>query len=198
MSVLFSEASGQDSSRTARKPREYNRLFQFALFPGISTNGIHSGFYQNDFSLNLFGGLSAANRIFELGLVTNVELNSVTGIQIAGLANIIGTNTFLNLTISEQRALEHADFESNRQGIQPAGFLNHVRNNAKGVQLSGGFNPVGFDYKGVQFAGLGNLVGGQATGFQIAGLFNMAADGMGGIQISSLFIARMVSLQVHR
>jgi hypothetical protein len=171
---------------SAKKPREYNRSFQLAFFPGISTNGISSGSYTNDFSINLFGGLSAGNRIFELGLVTNVELNSVSGIQLAGLANIVGANTFLNMTLPEQRELERSGFKSNQQGIQLAGLLNYVRIDGKGLQVSGGFNIVGFDFIGVQLAGLGNRSGGQAQGFQISGLYNLAEDGMGGVQISSL------------
>lgn len=157
------------------------------MFPGMSTNGINSGSYTNNFSINIFGGLSAGNRIAEVGLISNSELNSVTGIQFAGLANIIGPNTFLNLTLSEQRELEHVGFESNQQGIQVAGFLNYVRNNAKGIQLSGGFNIVGFDFTGLQIAGIGNSSGNYVAGFQIAGLYNLAEEGMGGPQISTLF-----------
>jgi hypothetical protein len=144
----------------------------------MSTNGINSGSYTNNFSVNIFGGLSAGNRIFELGFVSNSELNSVTGIQFAGLANIIGANSFLNLTLSEQRELEHAGFESNQQGIQIAGFLNYVRMNAKGIQLSGAFNIAGFDFTGIQLAGLGNSSGDYVTGIQIAGLYNIAEKGM--------------------
>jgi hypothetical protein len=183
--VSFLKSSGQKA--TASKPREYTRAFQLGIFPGISTNGISSGSYVNDLSINLLGGLSAGNRILELGLVSNSVLNSVTGIQIAGLANIIGANTFLNLTLSEQRALEHADFESNQHGIQVAGFLNYVRSNAKGIQLSGAFNIVGFDFTGVQLAGLGNSSGNYVSGFQIGGLYNLAEKGLGGTQVSTLF-----------
>jgi hypothetical protein len=176
-SVTFSQA---------RKPRELKKGFQFSLFPGISTNGISSGSYINKFSLNLFGGLSAGNRIFEAGLVTNINLDSVTGIQIAGLANIVGANTFLNLTVSEERELQHAGFESNSHGIQAAGFLNYVRNNTKGIQIAGAFNIVGFDFNGFQLAGIGNSAGSYAQGFQIAGLYNIADEGIGGVQVSML------------
>lgn len=185
--LILSASKSFSQSSISNKPREYKRLFQLSLFPGISTNGINSGSYENDFSINLFGGLSAGNRIFELGLISNTALNSVTGIQIAGLANIVGTNSFLNLTISEQRELEHAGFESNHQGIQVAGFLNYVRMNSKGAQVSLAFNIVGLDFKGFQFAGLGNSSGNYAQGFQLAGLYNLAEEGMGGIQLSALY-----------
>jgi hypothetical protein len=170
----------------ARKPREFKKSFQLSLFPGISTNGINSGSYINKFSLNLFGGLSAGNRIFEAGLISNINLDSITGIQFAGLANIVGANTFLNLTVSEERELEHAGFKSNSHGIQLAGFLNYVRNNALGIQLSGAFNIVGFDVTGFQLAGIGNSAGGYAQAIQIAGLYNIADEGIGGVQVSIL------------
>jgi hypothetical protein len=185
--IFFVLAAPESVSQTsvARKPREYKRIFQLAFFPGISTNGISSGSYTNDFSINLFGGLSAGNRIFELGLISNAELNSVSGIQMGGLANIVGANTFLNLSIAGERELEQAGFESNQKGIQLAGLINYVRINSKGIQISSGFNSVGYDFTGVQLAGLGNRSG-QAQGFQIAGFYNVAEDGMGGVQISSL------------
>ena len=54
-------------SQVKKKIRSYEKVLQFSLFPGISTNGIESGSYYNKFSFNLFGGLSAGNRILELG-----------------------------------------------------------------------------------------------------------------------------------
>ena len=123
-----------------KKLREYESVFQLSLFPGISTNGISSGFYYNQYSLNLFGGLTAGNRNFEIGLITNSHFKSSTGIQLAGFANIIGANAFVNLTQSEERALIHDGFEVNNKGIQIAGMVNYVLNHASGIQFAGGFN----------------------------------------------------------
>jgi hypothetical protein len=184
--LRFFISSSLPAQPLTKKPRGYKSLFQLSLFPGISTNGINTGFFINDYSINIFGGLSAGNRIFEAGLISNLNLNSVTGIQLAGLANIVGTNSFFNLTLSEERELQHDGFESNSQGIQAAGFLNYVRNHSKGIQLSGAFNMVGFDFKGFQLAGLGNSSGGYAQAIQLAGLYNLAEEGIGGIQISTL------------
>src|SRR5687767_2431770 len=139
------------NAQVKKKIREYEKGFQFSLFPGISTNGISSGSYYNNYSVNLFGGLSAGNRILELGLITNSNMKTTTGIQIAGFANIVGTNAFINLTLSEERALINSeDFEVNRKGIQIAGFLNYVLNHASGIQFSGGLNVVGNNFKGIQ------------------------------------------------
>jgi len=175
-----------------KKIRVYEKTLQLSLFPGISTNGIESGSYYNKFSLNLFGGLSAGNHILELGALTNINLKSVTGIQVAGLANVVGANAFVNLSQSEERALINAeDFEANGQGIQFSGMLNFVRNNMKGIQFAGLLNVVGGDIKGFQFAGIGNSAGnntgGTSAAIQIAGFYNLAKEGLGGIQVSSLF-----------
>jgi hypothetical protein len=170
-----------------KKIREYERTFQFSLFPGISTNGIASGSYFNRYSLNLFGGLTAGNRNLEIGLLTNSHFKSSSGIQLAGLANILGANAFVNLTLSEERALIHDDFEVNNEGIQVAGVLNYVLNNSKGIMITGGFNHVGNDFRGFQLAGVGNSAGGFSVGVHLAGFYNLAKESVGGVQISSLF-----------
>lgn len=158
-----------------------------SLFPGISTNGIWSGSYINNFSLNLFGGLTASNRNLEIGLITNSHFRSSSGLQFAGMANIIGANAFVNLTQSEERALIHDGYEVNNKGIQVAGFLNYVLNHATGAQISGAFNHAGNDFNGLQVAGIGNSTGGFSVGVHVAGFYNLANESMAGMQISALF-----------
>lgn len=178
-------------SQVKKKIREYERTFQFSLFPGISTNGIYSGSYFNRFSLNLFGGLSAGNRILEISPITNVNLKSSTGIHLAGLANIIGTNAFINLSMAEERELIKGDFESNGKGIQVAGFLNYVRNHSSGIQLAGVLNAVGGDFKGIQIAGIGNSGGNSTNGFseglQLSGIYNISRQSIAGFQLTGFF-----------
>jgi hypothetical protein len=170
-----------------KKIRLYERSFQFSLFPGISTNGIASGSYINNFSMNLFGGLTASNKIFEVGIISNSHFRSSSGIQIAGLANIIGANAFVNLTLSEERALMHDNYEVNNTGIQVAGLLNYVLDHATGSQVSGGLNHVGGNFKGFQFAGIGNSTGGTSVGVHVAGFYNLAKKSVGGVQVSTFF-----------
>jgi len=175
-----------------RPVREYSSTFQFSLFPGISTNGIYSASYHNTVSFNLFGGLSAGNTLFELSPVTNVNLKRSNGIQLAGLANIVGANAFVNLTVSEERNLINVqDFESNFQGIQLAGMLNYVRDHAFGIQIAGLFNVVGGDSRGFQLAGIGNTAGkgtnGFSSGVQLAGLYNVSRESISGFQVSAIF-----------
>jgi hypothetical protein len=177
----------QDTTKVKPKRlRIYERTFQFSLFPGISSNGIYSGSFINKYSINLFGGLSGGNRIFELGVVTNMNLQSANGIQMAGLANIIGSNAFINLTQSEERAMIHDGFESNFKGIQLAGFLNYVRTNSEGIAFAGAFNITGFDVGGFQLAGISNIAGGNVAAAQLSSLFNFSGGNTGGLQVSAL------------
>jgi hypothetical protein len=166
---------------------EYKSNFQVSLFPGISTNGTRSGSYLNQYSFNVFGGLSGGNRILEASPFSNINLRSNTGIQFAGLANIVGANAFVNLTISEERDLMHEDFQCSVKGIQISGLLNYVRDNFSGIQFTGLLNAVGNDFKGVQLSGLGNSAGGFLVGFQLASLYNVAKESIAGIQLSALF-----------
>lgn len=187
-SVKVSAQESEDSVKTPPKRiREYERNFQFSLFPGISSNSIYSGSYFNNFSFNLFGGLSAGNHIFEFSPVINLNLKKSTGIQMAGLANVIGANAFVNLTPTEERALVKDGFESNMHGIQVGGVLNYVRTHTTGIQTAGMINIVGQDFHGVQVAGLGNTSGGFASGLQLAGAFNTAFKSMSGVQISAIY-----------
>jgi hypothetical protein len=177
--------SGQETK--GRKVREFKKRFQVALFPGISTNGPESGSYINKVSINIFGGLSASNQIFEFSPVSNVEVKGTTGIQVAGLANIIGANAFINLTVAEERDVMHAGFKVNAQGIQVAGLINFILNQATGIQFAGALNVVGDDFTGVQISGIGNSSGGYVMGLQAAGFYNIAKESISGVQVSSLF-----------
>ena len=97
-SVVHGQAGRNKEPKSPQKKiKEYISTFQFSLFPGISTNGIESGSYHNKFSFNLFGGLSRGNRILELSPFSNATIRSVTGIQLGGLANIVGANAGISL-----------------------------------------------------------------------------------------------------
>jgi len=180
------------TAQVKKKIREYERGFQMSMFPGISTNGIYSGSYYNLFSLNLFGGLSAGTRFLEVGLISNSTTRGNTGIQMAGLANVVGANAFMNLSQSEEHELINEEgFESNQKGIQVAGLLNYVRNHGSGIQVAGLLNVVGGDFRGVQIAGIGNSSGnstnGYSAGLQLAGFYNISNESIAGFQITTLF-----------
>ncbi|GHM99815.1 hypothetical protein WSM22_13050 [Cytophagales bacterium WSM2-2] len=192
--TLHAHVYAQEQKQKPKRPiPEIKRFFQVALFPGISTNGINSGSYQNTISLNFFGGLSAGNKFLEIGTISNVNLKKATGIQLAGLANVTGANAFVKLTLVETRSryVNKEEVESNFQGIQVAGMMNYVRDHAGGIQLAGLLNVVGGDLKGIQVAGIGNSSGNNtlthSEGFQLAGLYNISKRSMAGFQVSSLF-----------
>jgi hypothetical protein len=174
-------------AQTPRRIPERHSFFQFSFFPGISTNGVSSATFYNDISFNLLGGHSAGNRLLEIGVLTNSNMRSVSGIQVAGLANIIGANAFVNLLPMEERDLMEQGYESSNRGIQLSGLLNYVRDNSKTIQMTAGLNVVGLDFKGFQLAGFGNSAGGNASGVQVAGIYNIAHESMGGLQISTMF-----------
>ncbi|UII22279.1 hypothetical protein [Fulvivirga ligni] len=168
-------------------PRYRKKNFQLSLAPGISTNGLASAHYFNKFSFNLFGGISAGNSFLEIGGISNLNTNYANGIQLAGIANVVGSNAFTNLTLREERDLMKEGFSSDFQGIQLAGVVNVVRDNVSGIQIAGALNFNNGYGMGMQIGGLGNMVGDTYTGVQIGGLFNVAKKGMAGSQVSLLY-----------
>jgi hypothetical protein len=162
------------------------RIFQFSLVPGIGTNGFHPGSYTNYFSLNLTGGFSNSNRIFELGLFSNLNVSETRGLQIAGLANLTGANAFAKLAPKEVEKKVNGGFEANLHGWQIGGMINRVLNNVFGAQWTGGVNHASGALFGWQLAGLGNTVHKYSFGVQLAGLWNTSRVSMDGVQAAAL------------
>lgn len=181
-SIFYTNALAQEN-----KTRFRDKGFQLSFFPGIGTNGLESAHYFNKLSLNVFGGISAGNYHLEIGGISNINTHSATGIQLAGLANIIGSNAYYNLTIADELAVIEEGFSCDLKGIQVSGLVNFVRNNAEGIQLTGGFNFNNGYVHGFQLAGLSNMAGKQVFGVQIAGLWNVALRGVTGSQASLLY-----------
>lgn len=167
--------------------KNFQRIFQFSLTPGISTNGIHPGGYSNFFSLNLTSGYSAANYLLEVGIVSNLNEIETRGLQIAGVSNVTGGNAFAGLLPKEIQKREREGFEANLSGLQLAGLANLVVDNVYGGQLSGGVNVGWGALQGVQIAGLSNTVLKYSFGVQLAGLYNVSVESMDGIQIAGGF-----------
>lgn len=171
-----------------KKQRYQEKKIQLSIFPGISTQGIHEGWYFNKFSFNLFGGISAGSNHFEIAGISNLSLRYTTGIQIAGIANVVGSNAFVNLSLREERELIiDEEFRSFFKGFQIAGYMNYVRNDATGLQLAGAFNVSGGTVTGIQWAGISNVAQKNMIGIQFAGLTNTVIKSTAGWQISLLF-----------
>lgn len=162
-------------------------MMQVSVTPGLSTNGMHAGGYSNYFSLNLTAGYSAANYAFELGVISNLNVNETRGLQIAGLTNFTGANAFAGLTPKEKDLKIKSGFEANLSGAQFSGLANVVLFNVFGWQTAGGANVVKGSLQGFQIAGIGNSVRKYTFGGQLSGVFNVSAESVDGFQLSGLF-----------
>ncbi len=147
--------SAQEVQETQTK--SYKRGFQLSFISPIGTNGIESNLYTNAFSLNILGGYSSANTIFELASLYNINTKFTSGLQIAGLINYTKDTRYL---------------------MQIAG-INNIATEANGVQIAG-LNNIAKEVNGVQVAGLVNIAK-EVNGAQVASIFNYT-DKLNGAQ----------------
>ncbi len=143
---------------TAQRKIDYTKIFQVSLTPAIGTNGMHPGGYINYFSFNLTSGYSMANYIFEIGLISNLNVNETKGLQISGIANLTGANAFAGMQQKEKDEKIKRGFEANLTGFQIAGVSNVVLNNVFGGQISGVTNVAKGALQGFQLSGISNVV----------------------------------------
>lgn len=162
------------------------KTIQFSSFPGISTAGLESGKYTYKYSFNLFSGIAAGTKYFSYATISNLGTRSSTGIQLAGFANIIGTQSYLHLTNFEQKQLEKEGKTPNQHGIQLSGLMNFVRGESAGVQITGGFNNVYRNSSGFHLAGFSNSAGGNMIGVQMAGFYNYTKSLIYGGQLGAI------------
>ena len=161
------------------------RKIQFSTFPGVSTAGYESAEYTYNFSINLFSGMTAGSKYLAFAFISNLGTRSSSGIQFAGLANVIGSQSYLHLTNAERRQLEKEGGTPSQKGIQIAGLLNMVRGASSGIQLTGGMNAVYRSSSGFHLAGLGNYAGDNMFGVQLASLYNVAGKLVMGTQMGA-------------
>lgn len=154
--------------------------FQLSIVPPIGTNGRYSAEYTNDYSLNLFVGISKNEKKLTLGGFSNVILNNAKGFQGAGLFNYVG-----NKGDGFQTAGLVNINKGNFCGFQLAGLMNTAAD-ITGVQYTGWVN-IAKNIKGAQFAGVVNIAK-DVKGAQFAGLVNIAKD-VEGIQAGLVNIA---------
>jgi hypothetical protein len=163
------------------------KQFQLALVPGISTHGIHPGEFINTFSVNLLAGYSAGNQLIEIGGLSNFNQQHVFGLQIGGIANVLGGNRFVSLSREEKLKLKKEKTEANLQGVQLSGLTNIVDGNVFGWQTTGGVNLVKKSLQGVQLGGISNLVSTFTFGIQLAGVSNASIESVDGMQLAGLY-----------
>lgn len=145
---------------------ENERFFQFGFIPPISSNGMNSAKTINAISVNLIGGYSAGNKIFELGGAWNASRDYTKGIQIAGLLNYSGNSD---------------------NSVQISGLGNIATSGKSPLQIGGLFN-VADRVNGVQLSGLVNVAK-KVKGVQI-GLINYMEDGEAGVSIGLINVAK--------
>ena len=161
-------------------------ILQLGLFPGLSTNGIHPGEYDNLFTLNLFTGYAHSTRYLELNGLAGFNTSSSSGIQLSGLTNFIGGNGQVGLTEKQKRQEHKTGYETNLSGFQISGLMNYVGSNVFGAQATLGINVTSNYLMGSQFGGLFNYVGGFTIGTQVSVIGNYSKKSMSGVQVSIL------------
>lgn len=131
------------------------RAVQLSLLSPLGTNGVESHMIINKVSLNILGGYSFGNTVFEFGGLYNVNTHQTKGFQFAGIVNYSG-NT--------------------EKAAQFAGMTNIAASGTTPFQFAGIAN-VADEVTGLQFSGLVNVAK-RVKGVQF-GLFNYAEESDG-------------------
>ncbi len=169
-----------------KKVKYKKSKLQLGLFPGLSTNGIHPGKFDNHFSFNLFTGYGHSTKYLEINGLAGFNTYASSGIHISGLANFLGGNGQAGLTRKQIREQYRQGYEANLSGIQVAGIINYVIKNTFGAQAALGINITGGYLLGSQFSGLVNYVEKFTIGTQVSVLANFSKRSMTGVQLAVL------------
>lgn len=152
---------------------------QLSLLPGVSTNGPLAGSVVNRISVNIIGGYARGLEGMEVGGGINVLSGDMIGLQVGGLANLVGGHTrgaqFSGGINHSMRSLK---------GFQFAGLANTVWDTLTGLQLAGGINVVKRGMSGTQVSGTGNVSLGDLDGVQITGGMNVAQGAVDKAQVA--------------
>ncbi len=165
----------------------------FSFYPGISTYRNLSGNIVFNGALNFIGYNKGIHGL-EVGLLSNINLQSVKGFQMAGISNhtgdqVLGFQTagIFNKAGGDVVGLQMAGISNynfrNLKGSQFAGISNHTLGFVDGLQMSGILNYCR-SFSGAQFSGLLNY-NNRSRGLQLAGLANISGQ-INGAQISGL------------
>ncbi|TSA51852.1 MAG: hypothetical protein D4R43_00110, partial [Sphingobacteriales bacterium] len=183
MTKGFSCKSKNSSSLQEEKTDStINRPAQVSFFFPIGSNGINSGRYSNNFSLNMLWGFNGGVKGAEIGGLINVDRKNVSGVQIGGLINL----TFGNLKGAQVGGLVNQ--AKNVEGAQVGGLVNSSLGKMKGFQIGGLINFALDTMYGTQIGGLLNLstTRSPSVGLQLGGLGNLSTGKLDGTQISGL------------
>ncbi len=209
--MKFFNPSEEQKANLLNFTENLKRKVQVSVLPGIGTNGRLSGVTKVDYSLNLLGGFNGGVRVAEIGTIFNIDWDSVSYFQAAGVLNAVGGpqvggqfagfanlnndsfkggqfGGFLNIVRRDMRGGQFAGFWNymgdSSKAIQAAGYANVAGINSKGIQLAGFGNYARRGFKGIQASGFGNFVGKNGRGAQLAGFVNIADSNFRGAQIA--------------
>ena len=190
---------------------ERSSSFHFGFIYPVSSNGQQAYLYANKVSINLLVGVSNREQAFALAGLGNSARAGISGIAIAGLANLNGGETkgltvagltnivmqgasgsavagLANLNGGATKGLTVAGLANitrrGTKGIGVAGLANINGESSSGWTVTGGVNMTNGVYSGMQIAGMANAAG-KVAGMQIAGLMNVAKT-VRGVQLSGL------------
>ncbi len=162
---------------------QLQRKTQVSLIPYVGSNGKLSGKTTVDYSFNTIGGFNGGARILEIGGIFNLDWDSVSYFQLAGVFNKVG---------GYQRGVQFAGITNINKldvhGAQFAGITNITKGEVIGTQSAGIVNFVD-GFIGGQFAGIANYSYKSSIGGQFAGIFNKSKETLVGVQAGLVNVA---------
>lgn len=184
-----------------------NSGFNLTLVPGLSSVGLDPSNNNSYFTLNVLSGYQRGTYWFELSGLSSTTIAQANGIQIAGLANLVGIDYYQGLTPKEIIKAENSGDFPVLKGIQISGLMNYVRGYSTGGQISLGMNIskdamtgaqigglLNYSYRlltGVQLGIVGNVSKGSTLGVQAA-LYNRTTKELSGIQFGGINLAHNI------
>ncbi|MEM9671202.1 MAG: LA_2272 family surface repeat-containing protein [Cyclobacteriaceae bacterium] len=152
------------------------------LVPGLSSVGLDPSNHYSYLTFNIFSGYQRGNYWFQLSGISSATIEQANGIQIAGLANIVGVDYYRGLSPKAIRQAEKEGDTPFLNGIQFSGLMNYVRGQASGGQIAVGANIAKKSTTGAQLGGLLNYSGGLLIGIQLGGLASISRGSTMGFQ----------------
>lgn len=150
-----------------------------SFVPGFGTHP--KGNVEVDVSFNILAGRIARLNKFEIGTLLNWNTESMGGIQLSGLVNLVNGPAD---GIQMAGLANVITGESN--GIGLSGLLHYAADELTGIYGSGLINCTPRDLTGIAFSGLANYAGRESTGILLSGAVNCSRKNSTGIYLSGL------------
>ncbi|HAP00644.1 MAG TPA: hypothetical protein DCQ93_01850, partial [Bacteroidetes bacterium] len=179
---IFASGNHEQKVKTRDTVSILNRPAQVLFLYPFGSNGISSGRYSNNFSLNILTGFNGGVNGCEIGGLVNVDRKNINGLQVGGLTNI----AFGNLNGAQIGGLVNQSKSVN--GAQVGGLVNTAIGSVKGTQVGGILNFALDSIDGAQIGGIANIstTSHHVNGIQVGGITNLSLGKMNGSQISGI------------